>query len=846
MDDVKDMKENSSPDTLVSQVDDITNGTVQPNIDEIVLENEKIVLQKAESVSVKQTTDQATISQVDNLTDLSQSNPSPSEVSVNNDSNGTEQPDIEEIVSKNEKIVLEKAESISVEQTTDQPTISQVDDMTDLSQFNPSPLEAEPSDVLDKPVENGAVVSSPIKPDALEPQKEEKEMASVSVTTSLDFSPSKSAKKEVVNKGMIDTAAPFESVKAAVSKFGGIVDWKAHKVQTVEKHKLVQQELDKAREEIPKYKKHSESAEEAKDLVLKELDNAKRLIEELKLSLERAQTDEQQAKQDAELAKLRAQEMEQGIRDDASVAAKTQLEVARARHDTAVAELKSVTEELELLRKDYDTLVAEKDLAIKKAQEAALASKEVEKTVEELTIELISTKELLELAHVAHLEAEEKRIGASLAQEQDNLNWEKELKQAEEELERLNQQILSSKDLKSKLDTATSLLKDLKAELGAYMESKLKEEKGGDVENTEGKQTHSDIQKAVELAKKELEEVRASIEKATDEVNILKVAATALNLDLEGEKSALASIKQREGMASIAVASLEAELSRIKSEIAVVQMREKEAREKMVNLPKELQEAARETDEAKSAAQAAREELRKAKEEAEQAKAGASTVESRLLAAKKEIEAAKASEKLALSAITALRESSENEDTSTGVTLSLEEYYELSKRAHEAEEEADARVADAMSQIEVAKESEAKSLRKLEEVNREMVLQKEEMETALKKAETAKEGKLGVEQELRKWRAEHEQRRKAGQIANQTNVPNESFEEGKNLSHMPNSPISIQHRRVPMEVSPRTNTETESSPEVKTVKKKRRSIFPRFLMFLSKKKAQAAKSAKSM
>lgn len=624
----------------------------------------------------------------------------------------------------------------------------------------------------------------------------------------------------------------------------------------LQRRKLIEQELEKIQEEIPLFKQKCEAAESAKVQVLKELDGTKRFIEELKLNLEKVQTEEQQAKQDAELAKLRVEEMEQGIADEASIAARAQLEVAKARQAAAVLDLKNVKVELETIRKDYAMLVAEKDAAVKKAEEAVSASREIEKTVEDLTIELITAKEALESAHAAHLEAEEHRIGAAMAREQDTLNWEKDLKQAEEELERLNQQILSAKDLKSKLDTASALLQGLKAELAAYMESKLKEDtdenKNVEVSLAESEnRTHGDIQEAVALAKKELEEIKLDIEKSSDEVNILKVAATSLKSELENEKTELANVRQREGMASIAVASLEAELDKTKSEIALVQMKEKEIREKMIELPKQLQEAAQEADQAKSVAQIAREELRKAKEEADQAKAGASTIESRLLAAQKEIEAAKASEKLALAAINALQESesaqsTNGEESPNGVTLSLEEYYELSKRAHDAEEQANARVTAAMTQIEVAKESELKSLNKLEEVHRELAEKKEALQIALQKAEKGKEGKLGVEQELRKWRAEHEQRRKAAEsapVAHPTKIPGTSVDEKTLLTDTADTAAGLNQRGNHLkEDSPETFTETESSPEVRAAKKKKKSLFPRIFMFLARKKAHSKSS----
>lgn len=625
------------------------------------------------------------------------------------------------------------------------------------------------------------------------------------------------------HRGLIDTAAPFESVKEAVSKFGGITDWKSHRIQTVERRKLIEEELKKIQEEIPECRTHSETAEAAKQQAVKELETTKRLIEQLKLNLEKAQTEEQQAKQDSELAKLRVEEMEQGISDDVSVAAKAQLEVAKARHTSAVTELRSVKEELQTLGNEYNDLVKERDVAVKKVEEAMSASKEVEKRVEELTIELIATKESLESAHASHLEAEEQRIGAAMARDQDTLRWEKELKQAEEQVQKLNQEILSSKDLKSKLDTASALLLDLKAELVAYMESKLNQE------TCENASHHGD-------SNKELEEVNASVEKTAAEVNCLKVASSSLKLELEREKSALASVKQREGMAAIAVASLEAEIERTRSEIASVQFKEKESRDKMVELPKQLQLAAEEADEAKLLAERAREELRKAREEAEQAKAGASTMESRLFAAQKEIEAAKASERLALAAIKALEANDDGMDESlrsSSVTLSLEEYYELSKRAHEAEEAAKERVAAAVSRIEEAKEAEMRSLEKLEEVNRDMNARKKSLKEATEKAEKAKEGKLGVEQELRKWRAEHEQKRKVG--GDSEKIVRASSAGANELSKLAQSPEVYS----PSEsYGTEDNSETGQFPPSKTGKKKKKKLtLPRFFMFLSKKKS---------
>ncbi|XP_052161753.1 protein WEAK CHLOROPLAST MOVEMENT UNDER BLUE LIGHT 1-like isoform X3 [Oryza glaberrima] len=572
-------------------------------------------------------------------------------------------------------------------------------------------------------------------------------------------------------KGLIDTAAPFESVREAVTKFGGIVDWKAHKAQMMERRKFIQLELEKVQKEIPLYKEELEAAEMVKSQVVNELEDTRRIIEELKHNLEKAQVEEVQAKQDSELALLRAQEIEQGVADEASVIAKTQIEVAKERHEKAIAELNSVKEELKTVHEQYVTLINERDTAIKRSEEVISVGKDIEKRVEELTLELIASKGSLELAHAAHHEAEERRIGAALEKEEDCVAWDRELQQAQEELQQLNNKLLSKSDVKQNLDTNLRRLRSLKSELATYVQNVISEEAEGLAKEhgpDDAQQISGPVKEALASAQKELEEVRANIEKAKNEAKLFKLAATTLRSEMDNEKSSLVELQQREGMASIAICALEAELNRTKQEIEYVKSKEEDAQERMVELPRILQEAAQEAEDAKMVAFSVQEQVRKAREETEKTKTAAATVNTRLSAVLKEIDASKASKKLALAAVQALQESEEagdDENSPRGVTLPLSEYYALSKKVHEAEQLAHESVTEALAQVESAKASESNSLERLCEASKRMNEKKEALERALERAERANQGKLTAEQELRKWRADHEQRRKAQEAA---------------------------------------------------------------------------------
>jgi chromosome segregation ATPase len=201
-------------------------------------------------------------------------------------------------------------------------------------------------------------------------------------------------------------------------------------------------------------------------------------------------------------------------------------------------------------------------------------------------------------------EAAERRLRLALAWQEDKVRWQNELEQGEEEARRLRDELLAAGELESKVAAASEQLANLRAELFARA-----------VEGASAEETVAPSAKLAS-ARKELEEVKTSVEKAQDEAKILRVAAASLRVDLEKEKAELAAVRRKEEATSASIPPLEEELGRLTSELTMAQARARDSSEERSRKPEQLSEARREAERAKASAQAAQEEIAVAREEA--------------------------------------------------------------------------------------------------------------------------------------------------------------------------------------------------------------------------------------
>jgi chromosome segregation ATPase len=502
--------------------------------------------------------------------------------------------------------------------------------------------------------------------------------------------------------------------------------------------RMAMHEVDNVRRKVAQYKMKSETTEVSRAELLKELENTKHHMSELKVKLDKAEAEESKLKEELNRMKHYLEIGELFAREGGE---SEQLDKVETQREAAVSELHSVKEEIKALKEECTALVKVRENMVAKVEEAVLTSKNAERMVEELAEELVNARKSLEIATMEKQEAEENNVSASLAKDEECHKWKKEIREAEEELLQLSMQVTSAKELGGKLEVTTSLLEKLNAELEIYVQ-KLDPENNG-IHNEE----HRKKQEMLDSKTKELENVKGRVGKVQGEIDVLRVEVSSLKTEIDKEKTELAKLQQKGELASVEIPSIRTEIEKTKEKIDACIGKEKEATRKIDELPTLIEEATLEVKRSKSIAQDAEAELNNVKAETEPVLVRFKTIMMKVIASRKEIEASKMSENVSLTAIKALQES--ETDISEKVTISLDEYFDLSKQGHEAAEQAQARLDAVVAEIETAKVSATNSYAVLCKVYNELDGKKKVLYETTQRGIRAAERKMDAEQELK-------------------------------------------------------------------------------------------------
>ena len=217
----------------------------------------------------------------------------------------------------------------------------------------------------------------------------------------------------------------------------------------VQKRKQAHDEYDcdKLQQE-PTTDHHKRSMEAASAQALHDLRTTTSAADKLRLGLKKAQIEEAQARQEADLADRRLREVQR---------AATETAAAKADLESALADLRAARAELQSREKVCAAAAAEAAAVVARARDAAAESRETRAAVEGLAAELIALKAELESSRTALVWAEEKRLSLALALEQDKSQWQMELEDAQQEAKRLRAELMAACDVEMKAEAVSQL-----------------------------------------------------------------------------------------------------------------------------------------------------------------------------------------------------------------------------------------------------------------------------------------------------------------------------------------------------------------------------------------------------
>ncbi|KAE8680279.1 WEB family protein [Hibiscus syriacus] len=558
-----------------------------------------------------------------------------------------------------------------------------------------------------------------------------------------------------VEVGEIDTSAPFQSVKDAVTLFGeGAFSGekpaiKKAKAQSAERVLAKETQLHITRKELKRLKEQLENAETTKAQALVELERAKRTVEELSHKLKTVNESKECAIKATEAAKNQAKQIEEANSDilpGADGFRSLDLETAREQYMTVITELDAAKQELRKLRQDCDSSLEAKIAAFKQTEEAEHAAEVNMEKVGEVSREISYLQESIGQVKLASLEAQQK--------------------QAEMFTEKDSRRQLYKATLEESTKKLLALKNEFDPELMRNLEAKLVETDNqiGDLQKQMENAKASDLD-YVQTVTSELDGAKESLQKVADEEKSLRSLVESLKVELENVKKEHSELKEKEAETESIAENLHVKLRKSKAELETYLAEESKTRGNCEEMISTLQQLSGETEHAWREAKEMKKEAEKLKVESETSRIALEEAEKQLAVALEDAEAAKEAETRALDQIKMLSEKTNAARASTSesganITISREEFESLSRKVEESTNLAEMKVAAAMAQIEAVKASENEALKRLEVTRKEIEDMKVATADALKGAEMAEAAKRAVEGELRRWR-EREQKKAA-------------------------------------------------------------------------------------
>ncbi|GKV37371.1 hypothetical protein SLEP1_g45412 [Rubroshorea leprosula] len=558
-----------------------------------------------------------------------------------------------------------------------------------------------------------------------------------------------------VEVGEIDTSAPFQSVKDAVTLFGeGAFSGEKPAIKKVKPHSAErvlakETQLHLAQNELSKLKEQLKNAETTKAQALVELEKARKRVDDLTNKLKTVNQAKDSAVKATEDAKNQANHIEEAKPANlpgSDGARKQDLEAAREQYITVITELDAAKQELRKIHQDCNAALEAKVAAFNEAAEAGSAAKANMEKVSELSKEISVIQESIRQVKLASLEAQ---------QEQAKTFSEKE---AQRESYKAALQESAKKVLALKNEFDPEVTQSLEAQLAETVNEIETLQRQMDAAKT------SDLE-SVKSVTSELDGAKESLQKVAEEESSLRSLVESLKVELEKVKKEHLELREKEVETESLAGNLHVKLRKSKSELEGFLAEESRARGACEEMISTLQQLSTETENARREAEEMKKRAVELKKEAEASKLALEEAEKNLRLALEEAEGAKEAETRALDHINALSERTNAARASTSgsganITISREEFESISQKVEESDSLAEMKVAAAMAQVEAVKASENEALKRLEATQKEIKDMKAATQDALKRAEMAEAAKRAVEGELRRWR-EREQKKAA-------------------------------------------------------------------------------------